>query len=122
MAIQKISTLEIGRDLEKEYSGLDPNTSITYFFIRLGQELNEKLEEIDDSKFISILSSILGRAGLDGARQVQPEWQGIAFFNFNTTCNNERDREEELNEKVRRLLIQELHKLLNTCTSEIRLV
>ena len=59
-----------------------------------------------------LMHGILKEASLYGQPILQPGWQVLVFFKFHTSCStNERDREVELNEKVRKPLIWELSKL-----------
>ena len=103
------STDEIGQILEKEYGKEPPNTPIIHFYLRLGREV---LGKINNLQLYSTLDDILKGANLCGKSIIQPGWQGLVIFKFDTHCStNECDREVELNEKVRKPLIWELSKL-----------
>lgn len=107
--VKMTSTDKIGQILEREYGKKPPNTPITHFYLRLGQEV---LGKISDLQLNSTLDDTLKKAELYGESIIQPGWQGLVFFRFHTPCStNERDREVELNEKVRKPLIWELSKM-----------
>ena len=117
--IEEIDPDQIGEDLEKEYGTKDPDTPIDYFYIRLGQEIVEKITKENESTFTAALDV------LDTGKSFKKVTWGWGLLIFEHPRESEhlsnRDQEKQFNEK-RKALITKLKKLSFTSPSEVHVM